>query len=59
MVTQSEHVVRHATDAVAAGAIVTSLVGWLPPVAALLGIVWYILQIYSWIENRWRKRKSP
>jgi hypothetical protein len=55
----SPHVDSHkALDAVSGVAIVASLAGWLPPVAALLGIVWYILQIYGWFEKRYSWKKS-
>lgn len=43
-------------------AIITTMFGWLPPAAALIAIVWYIIQIYesdtvqSWLRNR-RTRK--
>lgn len=40
-----------AADIVAAGAALQVFVGWLPPVlgslAAILGIVWYVIQIYE------------
>ncbi len=43
-------------------AIVTTMVGWLPPMAALIALVWYIIQIYEsdtiqkWIRGK-RVRK--
>jgi len=49
---------RHVADALSATTIAGCLMGWLPPIAALLGIVWYILQIYGWFEKRiLRKRR--
>ena len=50
--------VKHGADALSAGAIVASLTGYLPPMAAFLGIRWYILQIYGWFEKRVNKRKG-
>lgn len=38
-------VIKAGVDAGAAGAIVASLAGWLPPLAAGLAIVWYLIQI--------------
>lgn len=49
--------IRHAADVVAAGTIVTAFVGMLPAVAAGLGVIWYILQIYSWVEKRWKTKR--
>ncbi len=39
-------------------AIVTTIFGWLPPAAALIAIVWYVVQIYEsdtiqkWVKSR-------
>lgn len=49
---------KHVIDALSAAAIVTSLMGWLPPIAAALGIIWYVLQIYGWFEKRLTRGKS-
>lgn len=44
---------RHILDAASAIAIFTSLLGWLPPIAAGLGILWYCVQFYDrfWGRN--------
>jgi hypothetical protein len=34
------------------GTAVATIAGWLPPIAALVSIVWGSLQIYSWFEKR-------
>lgn len=34
-------------DAGALGAIVAAIVGWLPPIAAVLAIAWYLLQFWE------------
>ncbi len=49
-------------DLVAVGGIVLSLAGYLPPLAAIVAIVWYIIQIFEsrtlqTILNRQRLRK--
>lgn len=49
---------RVVIDTLSAAAIVASLMQWLPPMAAILGIVWYILQIYGWFEKRCNKKKQ-
>ena len=56
--TNTAHVVKYTMDAVMGVSIVASLMKWLPPIAAILGIVWYILQIYGWFEKRINKRKN-
>lgn len=56
-VAQIDPPVRHAADVLAAGTIVTALVGVLPAIAAGLGAIWYILQMYAWFEQRWNKKK--
>ena len=38
---------RVPTDTVAGAAIIASLLQWIPPVAAILGVVWYLIQIYE------------
>ena len=49
--------IRHAFDWISAGAIVGSLVGYLPPLAAALAIIWYCIQIYeSKTFQGWLKR---
>lgn len=46
---------RHALDALAALTVVGIFAKLLPPIAALLSIIWLTLQIYGWCEGRWRK----
>ncbi len=45
-------------DAISVAAIIGSLMNWLPPIAAFLGIVWYCLQIYGWFEKRLAKKRA-
>lgn len=49
---------RHTVDVVSAAAIATSLMGWLPPVAAILGIIWYVMQIWTWVEKRFAQKRG-
>ncbi len=52
---------RHTTawiDLAAAGAVLAALIGWLPYVAALLGILWYLVQFWeSPLRKRWSERR--
>lgn len=50
-----------AADVAAAGAVVSTLVGWLPPLAAFLACLWYALQLYeSKTVQTWLSRqRSP
>lgn len=49
---------KHALDALAALAVVGTLADFLPPLAALLSIVWLSLQIFGWIEARLKEKSS-
>lgn len=41
-----------------AGAIVFAILGWLPPLAALVGLIWYCIQIHeSKTMQDWLKRR--
>ena len=45
-------------DVLAAGTAFGAVLGWLPPIAAALSIVWLLMQIWSWVVNKkWRKHK--
>jgi hypothetical protein len=46
-------------DVAAAGSILGALVGWLPYVAAGLGILWYFVQFWeSPLRKRWTARRQ-
>lgn len=48
-----------AGDVVAGGAIVSTLLGYLPAAAAILGVVWYAIQIWeSKTVQEWRARRT-
>jgi hypothetical protein len=44
--------VKHTGDGLAAFVTIASVVEWLPPLAALLTIIWTALRIYEWVEGR-------
>ena len=46
-------------DLVSAGAIVGTLIGWLPYVAAVVGLVWYCIQIWEsrTVQHWWNNRQ--
>ena len=53
-------VVKSAVDAVSVGTVAGSLMGWLPPIAAALTIIWTTIRIYETntvksIVNKFRK----
>jgi len=46
-------------DLIAAGSVLGALFGWLPYIAALLGIIWYIVQfLESPLWKRWSGRRK-
>ncbi len=57
-----DHLLSWVGNGASIGAVVSTMVGWLPPAAAFIALVWYIIQIYesdtvqSWLRNK-RTRK--
>ena len=49
---------KHALDALAALTALGTIAKVLPPVAALLAIVWTSLQIFAWVEARLEKKRA-
>lgn len=49
--------VKYGLDAVALGATVATLIEILPPIAALLSIIWLSIQIISWAVKQFKGRK--
>ena len=45
-------------DGLSVSAVVATLLQWLPPLAAVLTIIWTSLRIYEWIENRIKKGRD-
>lgn len=54
---------KHVVDAASIGAVIATLAGWLPQIAALASLVWTVIRIYEtdtvqgWIRRLERKRK--
>ena len=44
--------IKHVADVVSAVTVVGTLTMWLPPIAALLTIIWTTLRIYEWFDAR-------
>ena len=58
--TNPKHVL-YAIDALAVSASFASFLNWLPPIAAFLSIIWLVIQIGSWVYDRFiddDRRKS-
>jgi chromate transport protein ChrA len=54
----SDHVLSWIGNGASGVAIVTTIFGWLPPAAALIAFVWYIIQIYeSATVQKWIRSK--
>ena len=43
---------KHVVDGAAIGATIATIAGWLPPIAALMSIVWLGMQMYTWCASR-------
>lgn len=58
----SNHINLWLGNALSLGAIVSTFMGWAPAIAAIVALIWYLLQIYEspttqrWLANR-RLRK--
>ena len=52
------HAAALGVDAIAAGTILATLLGYLPEIAAILAILWYIIQIWEsrTVQHWWRNR---
>jgi hypothetical protein len=46
MITMSEST-KHVVDTVSVGTVLLSLSAWLPPIAALISIIWGLIRIYE------------
>ena len=47
-----------AVDGLSIVATLATIAGWLPPIAALLSIVWLSMQIYDWIRKHLTYREQ-
>lgn len=50
---------KHVLDTISVFAVIGTLAQILPPIAALFTILWLSMQMFSWIEARLEKRKTP
>lgn len=48
--------VGHLIDAAAGAGILAALQGWVPTVVAILGGIWYIVQIIGYLRDRYNRR---
>ena len=55
---QAQQVAKPAADVTSIGIAGGALLGYLPPIAAGLSIVWMGLQIYSWVINERYKKEE-
>lgn len=55
--TQVAQSVKHATDALSAIAIVGTIAGKLPLIAAGFAVAWYIIQMYEYFLKKYLARK--
>lgn len=47
----------HTIDAASIVAVIGTAAGWFPIAAAGAAFIWYCLQIFTWIEKRYRPRR--
>ena len=49
-------ILSHTADTISAGAILGSMLGWFPPIAALAATLWYVVQIWEshTVQKWWR-----
>ena len=50
--------IKHVGDAVSVSAVVATLIGWLPHIAAILTIAWSVIRIYNETLESQIKRKQ-
>jgi hypothetical protein len=60
MAEQTGEIAKGALDAVSVGTVAGALMGWLPPIAALLTIIWTTIRIFETntvqrLVNKFRK----
>jgi hypothetical protein len=49
---------KNIADAVSLGIVGSTLAAWLPPIAALLSIIWTSFRLYEIIDRRKKKKKK-
>lgn len=43
-------------DGISLSVVVSAIAGWLPPIAALMSIIWLGMQMYDWIQKKKGKK---
>lgn len=51
--------IKHIIDGTSVGVAITTLLGFLPPLAALASLIWTCLQIYEWYKKRKQHDQLP
>lgn len=53
------HPVSVVADAVSAGVVISTIVGYLPAIAAIICVLWYLIQIWEsrTVQHWWRNRQ--
>lgn len=54
----TNHPVQTVMEVGAASTVLASLAGWLPPIAAAFGILWYCVLLYDRFVNKKVKREG-
>jgi hypothetical protein len=49
---------KNIADAVSIGIVGSTLAAWLPPIAALLSIIWTSFRLFEIIARWWEKKKE-
>ena len=49
---------KHALDAGAAVTALAAVLNWMPKVAALLSVVWYVIRIAEWAKSKRQNGKE-
>ncbi len=63
MVVQHSEGIKHVCDVISVGCVLGSLTSWLPPLAALVTIIWTTIRIFEtrtikrWMGRERRKKK--
>ncbi len=55
-----EHLLYWVGSGASLGAIASTMIGWLPPIAAFIALVWYMIQIYEsdTVQRKLRMRRT-
>lgn len=54
----NDHIMAWVGNGISAGAILSTFMGWTPSVAAVVALIWYLIQIFeSDTMRKWRARR--